>query len=55
MTITKGGKEYEISEREECWTVSRKIGALTVEYKVPKDICKDEAELHAYIERDDLF
>lgn len=55
MTITKNGKEYTISDRAECWTVSRKIGALTVEYKVPKDICKNEAELRAYIERDDLF
>lgn len=55
MTITKNGKEYTISERVECWEVSRKIDALTVEYKVPKDICKDEAELREYIERDDLF
>lgn len=55
MTITKNGKEYAISERAECWTVSRKIGVLTVEYKVPKDICKDEAELRIYVEQDDLF
>ncbi len=55
MVIEKNGKEYAIAERAEGWTVSRKIGALTVEYKIPKDVCENEAELRAYIERDDLF
>lgn len=55
MVIEKNGKVYTIAERAESWMVSRKIDALTVEYKIPKDVCKDEVELRAYIERDDLF
>ncbi len=55
MTINKNGKEYTITERKECWTVSRKIGALTVEYKVPKVVCTTEAELRTYVEREEIF
>jgi hypothetical protein len=55
MTINKDGKEYAFAERKECWVVSRNIGALTVEYKVPKDVCTTEAELREYVEREEIF
>ena len=45
MVIRKGNKEYTITERRECWVLSCTIGGLSVEYKVPKDICNDEKEL----------
>ena len=50
MIIRKGNKEYTITERRECWVLSCKIGGLSVEYKVPKDICADEEELRVYVE-----
>ena len=55
MVIRKGSKEYTIAERRECWVVSCKIGELSVEYKVPKDICTDEEELRADVEAEELF
>ena len=54
MIIRKGNKEYTITERRECWVLSCKIGGLSVEYKVPKDICADEEELRAYVEAEEL-
>lgn len=55
MVIRKGNKEYTITERRECWVLSCTIGGLSVEYKVPKDICNDEKELRAYAEAEELF
>ena len=52
MVIRKGNKEYTITE---CWVLSCTIGGLSVEYKVPKDICNDEKELRAYVEAEELF
>lgn len=55
MVIRKGNKEYTITERRECWVLSCTIGGLSVEHKVPKDICNDEKELRAYVEAEELF
>ena len=55
MIIRKGNKEYRVTERSECWALSCTIGGLSVEYKVPKDICADEEELRAYVEAEELF
>jgi len=55
MTIKKGDKEYAAIERKESWKLSRKVGVLTVEYVVPKGICKDEEELHTYVEKEEIF
>ena len=55
MKINKNGKEYSIEERKECWVVSHKFEILTVEYKIPKDVCKDKEELCAYIKQQELF
>ena len=51
----KGEKEYTIEEQKMFWVVSNKGGALTVEYKVPKDICKTQEELVEYINKEGLF
>ena len=55
MNINKDGKEYTIEERVEYWIVSNKDGTLTVEYKIPKDICKSKEELSEYVKKQDLF
>lgn len=55
MTIKKGDKEYIVTELKGNWKLSRKVGVLTIEYAVPKDICKDETELTAYVEQEDIF
>lgn len=55
MIIRKGKKEYTIAERRECWVLSCKIGGLSVEYKVPKDICADEEGLREYVKTNELF
>ena len=55
MIIRKGNKVYRVTERSECWVLSCTIGGLSVEYKVPKDICADEEELRAYVEAEELF
>lgn len=55
MVIRKENKEYRVTEWRECWVLSCAIGGLSVEYKVPKDICADEEELRAYVEAEELF
>ncbi len=55
MVIRKETKEYRVTERRECWVLSCTIGGLSVEYKVPKDICANEEELRAYVEAETLF
>ena len=55
IIIRKDTREYSIEERRECWVLSCQIGGLSVEYKVPKDICADEEELRAYVQAEELF
>lgn len=55
MVINKGEKEYKVREKQECWVVLHNIGELSVEYKIPKNICKNEEELREYIEKEELF
>ncbi len=55
MQIEKNGKIFDVTEKISLWAVSRKVGPLTIEIKVPKDVCGDEAALRAYVEREDLF
>ncbi len=55
MVIRKENKEYRVTERRECWVLSCTIGGLSVEYKVPKDICANEEELRAYVKAETLF
>ena len=55
MVIRKDGKEYSVTELAECWVILRRIGELSVEYKVPKDICADEAALRKYVKTEEIF
>lgn len=55
MIIKKGDKEYTVTERKENWKLSYRFGRLLLEYTVPKDICKDEAALASYVEREKIF
>ena len=53
--IEKNGKIYEIKECAGCWTVILKEGILSVEIKVPKEICETEEDLKLYIEKENIF
>ena len=55
MVIRKEDKEYKVVEQRKCWALSRAIGGLSMEYKVPKDICANEEELCAYVKSEELF
>lgn len=52
----EGVDAYDVMEAaNDCWALSCTIGGLSVEYKVPKDICADAEELRAYVEAEELF
>lgn len=55
MTIQKGDKEYTVTERKGSWKLSYKIGMLTLEYVISKDICENQAELAAYVQREEII
>lgn len=55
MNISKGEKQFTIKECKNHWSVERKIGKLTVDIQVPKDICKTSDELKEYIEQEETF
>ena len=55
MEIQKGEKIYTVEEKPNLWMIACKVSTLTIEYKVPKDICADEAQLRAYIEQEKIF
>ena len=55
MRISKNETEYTVTERKGYWSVSLASGGLTIDYQVSKDICKTEAELQEYIEKEKLF
>lgn len=55
MTIKKGGKEYTVKDCNGYWSVTLAAGALSVEYKVSKEICKTENELREYVKAEELF
>lgn len=55
MTILKDGKEYAVTEQKTAWLLSRKIGSLSVEYRISKELCPKEADLQAYVGKEELF
>ena len=55
MIIEKNGKEYAIEEQQNNWKISCKFGRVSVEYKIPKDVCSDQNALRKYIETEELF
>lgn len=55
MTIFKDEKEYAVSEQKTAWVLSRKVGSLSVEYRISKELCPTEADLQAYVAKEKLF
>lgn len=49
MMIEKDGKVFAVRECKEHWTLLREDGALTVQYEVPKELCKTADELETYV------
>ena len=55
MIIEKNGKKYEIIEYTAHWLVRLKNGDLTLDYQIPKEICKNSIELKDYIYQEKMF
>lgn len=55
MTIGKENKTYTVSEHRDFWILTLKAGELSVDFKVPKDMCPDEDALRAYVKEEPLF
>ncbi len=55
MIIEKNGKNYEITEYTTHWVVRLKNGDLTVDFQIPKEICKSIVELKNYIYTEKMF
>lgn len=55
MQIKKGEKTYTVCECEKYWNVHISENALSVQYKVDKELCGTEEELTEYIISNDMF
>ena len=55
MVIKKGSEIYTVRECKNYWSVSKEATAVSVCFKVSKDLCKNEAELKKYIEKEEIF
>ena len=55
MEIEKEGRTYAVKEKPKAWAVVYRADVITIEYKISKDICPDEAALRAYIRREKIF
>ena len=55
MNISKGEKTYIIRECKNHWSVSDETTAVSVCFKVEKELCKTKAELIEYIKSNDMF
>ncbi len=55
MYISKNGKEYNVTEYRDKWTVKADSGKLSVAFDVSKSICKTSEELREYVLKSDLF
>lgn len=55
MEIYKNGKTYFITEQVKSWEVTCRHGAVTVSYKIDKEICATLDALRAYVESEKLF
>lgn len=54
MMIEKNGKVFAVRECKEHWTLLREDGALTVQYEIPKELCKTVDELETYVRMTEL-
>lgn len=48
-------KTYTITEQVKSWVITCKKGAVTLEYKIEKEICATLDDLRAYVEKKKLF
>ena len=48
-------KNYTIAEQVKSWVVTCKKGAVTLEYKIDKEMCATLNDLRAYVEKEKLF
>lgn len=55
MIVKKGDKIYIVKECKNYWSVSEETTAVSVCFKVDKELCKTEAELTQYIEKNNMF
>ena len=55
MIIRKGTTEYTVKEQGNNWILTYNVGKVTAEYKVPKDVCIDEAQLREYVATESIF
>lgn len=55
MKIKKSNKEYTIKERKSFWSIALSSESLSVDYQVSKELCKTEAELREYIQKEKMF
>lgn len=55
MIVEKNGKQYEVTEWKNHWSVMWKNGAVTARFQIPKNLCKTEEEIKAYIQIETMF
>lgn len=48
-------KNYTIAEQVKSWVVTCKKGAVTLEYKIDKEMCATLNDLRAYVEKEKLL
>lgn len=48
-------QNYMITEQVKSWVITCKKGAVTLEYKIDKEICATLDDLRAYVETEKLF
>ena len=48
-------QNYMITEQVKSWVITCKKGAVTLEYKIDKEICATLDDLRAYVEKEKLF
>lgn len=56
MTIKNKDREYTVTELTQVWKVTRELGGVVVEYRIPKEAAPDAAAVENYIaEHSELF
>lgn len=55
MIIEKNGHTYVLSELSDVWKIERKLGALSVEYKISKKDVPSLSGIKKYIAESEMF
>lgn len=53
MIIKKEEREYTVTELVCEWKISRSVGGVSVEYRVPKELAPDASAVERYIMKND--